>query len=86
MVNPEVFSSASTHPSESQISSQTPGASFRAELMRRDADDIFAKEPGNEYDLRRVQAAHIIPHAKGNEVRPFLVQNMLVILHSLFSG
>ena len=71
MVNPELFSRASKNPSESQTSFQNPSASFKEELMRRDADDIFARVPGNEYDLRQIEAVHIVRHAKGSEVHPF---------------
>ena len=86
MVNREVFSRASTYPNLSKTSFQKPSASFKEELMRRDADDIFARVPGTEYDLRQNEAVHIVPHAKGSEVHPFFVQNTLVSSQSSSSG
>jgi len=54
---------------ESQSGSQHRSSSVKEELSCRDGDDVFRMVSSLEDDLWNSQAAHIIPHARGDKIR-----------------
>ena len=71
-----------TASSESQSTSQCRRTNFREELLQRDADDIFAVTPSIvEADVACAKAAHIIPHARGDEVPQLLLYHFSQFNH-----
>lgn len=74
MVNRQVFArGASTSSREAQSRLSSGSVEFMEQLFERDVDDIFALAPSLDLDWSLCQGAHIIPHAKGDEVQPFLI-------------